>query len=77
MSGVRDSNLAELHAALIEDSLKEQLEESILTGLESSLAQLPVGRDELCHHGAGLLKTLHPGCAWVPILRTTDAEKRM
>lgn len=68
MIAFRDSHLAELHAALVEDSLQHQLEESLLAGLESCLAQLPVCRDELCHHGAGLLKTLHPGRAWVPIL---------
>lgn len=71
---LRDSHLAELHAALIEDPLQHQLEESVLTGFESRLAQLPVRRDELCHHGTGLLKTLHPGCARVPILPYTDAD---
>lgn len=65
----RASNLAELHTALIEDSLKEQLEESIPAGFESSLTQLSIGRDELCHHLAGLLKTLHPGRARVPVLQ--------
>lgn len=72
----RGSNLAELHAALIQDSLKEQLEESVPAGLESSLTQFPVCRDELCDHRAGLLKALHPGCARVPILRTTGRKSK-
>lgn len=76
MFGFRVPNLAELHTALVEDSLKEQLEESVPTGLESSLTQLPVCRDELCYHRAGLLKTLHPGRARVPILRDTGREIR-
>lgn len=62
------SHLAELHAALVQDALEKKLEESIPAGLEARLAQLPVGRNELRHHDAGLLKTLHPGCARVPVL---------
>lgn len=62
------SNLAELHTALIQDPLQEQLEESVPAGLESSFTQLSVSGDELCHHGAGLLETLHPGRARVPVL---------
>lgn len=65
----RASNLAELHTTLIEDSFEEQLKESIPTGFESSFTQLPVRRNELRYHRASLLKTLHPGCARVPILR--------
>ena len=72
----RVSNLAELDTALIEDSFEEKLEKSIPAGLETSLTQLPVCRDELRYHRAGLLKTLHPGRARVPILRDmTKAEK--
>lgn len=70
------SNLAELHTALIEDSLEEQLKESIPAGLESSLTQLPVCRDELRYHGAGLLKTLHPGRARVPVLNTRSEIRK-
>lgn len=72
----RASNLAELHTALIEDSLKEQLEESIPAGLESSFTQLSISRDELCHHRAGLLKTLHPGRARVPVLQRRKEQRR-
>ena len=70
------SNLAELHTALIEDALEKQLEESIPARFETSLAQLPVRWDELCHHGAGLLKTMHPGRAGVPILWDPSREIR-
>lgn len=70
------SNLAELHAALIEDSLHKQLEESVTAGFESSLTQLPVGWNKLCHHRAGFLKTLHPGCARVPVLKRTKADNK-
>lgn len=68
------SNLAELHTALIQDPLEKQLEESIPAGFESSFTQLSIRGDELCHHGAGLLKTLHPGRAGVPVLKEVTAE---
>ena len=62
------SYLAELHAALVQDSLEEQLEQPVPAGLEPGLAQLPVGGDELCHHVAGLLEAVYPGRAGVPVL---------
>lgn len=74
MFGFSSPNLTELHTALIEDSLESQLEKSILASFESGLTQLPVCRNELRHHGAGLLKTLYSGCAWVPVLG--DKHKR-
>lgn len=61
------SYLAELHAALVEDPLDEQLEEAVPAGPEARLAQLPVGGDELGHHGAGLLEAVDPGGAGVPV----------
>lgn len=74
MFGSRSSNLAELHTALVQNSFEKQLEESISAGLEAGLTQLPVCGDELCHHGAGLLETLHPGRAWVPVLEDNTHE---
>ena len=66
---LRRPHLAELHAALVQDSLEEQLEEAVPAGLEPGLAQLPVSGDELCHHVAGLLEAVHPRGAGVPVLR--------
>lgn len=60
--------LTELHAALVEDPLDEQLEEAVAARPEASLAQLPVRGNELCHHGAGLFEAVHACRARVPVL---------
>lgn len=61
-------HLAELHAALVQDPLDEQLEEAVPAGPEAGLAQLPVGGDELGHHGARLLEAVDARRARVPVL---------
>lgn len=60
--------LTELHAALVQDPLDEQLEEAVATRPEAGLAQLPVRGNELGHHGAGLLEAVHACRARVPVL---------
>lgn len=60
--------LTELHAALVQDPLDEQLEEAVATRPEASLAQLPVRGNELGHHGAGLFEAVHACRARVPVL---------
>ncbi len=60
--------LAELNAAFVQDSLDEELEQTVTTGFESGFAQFAVGRDEFGHHRAGLLEAVNSGCAGVPVL---------
>ena len=62
------AHLAELHAALVQDALDEQLEEAVAAGPEARLAQLAVGGDELGHHGAALLEAVDARRAGVPVL---------
>lgn len=63
-----ESYLTELHAALVKDSLDEQLEEAVPAGSEARFTQLPVRRDELCHHGTRLLEAMDTSRARVPVL---------
>ena len=65
---LRRPHLAELHAALVQDALDEQLEEAVPAGPEARLAQLAVGGDELGHHGAALLEAVDARRAGVPVL---------
>ena len=59
--------LAELHAALVQHALDQQLKEAVAASLEARLAQLTVRRDELGHHDAGLLEAVHARRAGVPV----------
>lgn len=72
-------HLAELHTALVQNPLDEQLEEAVPAGPEARLAQLPVSRDELGHHGTGLLEAVDARRARVPVLElgvVTEARQR-